>query len=515
MPKSGRIILCVALLCAALLAANACRVLPTPPLAQPTPTSAPTTTPTPLPPPAWQSLDYYRPAMLASAVDDLTLLQSPSYYHIEAYVDIAGQPPRVYAIQDVHYANHSGTALGSIYFRLWPNRASYDSVLTFEQVTVDGQVVELQHGAEGTAVGLVLSEPLPSGQAVDIHVEYDVTVPVGDAPGYGTLEYQDGILVLSDFFPIIAVYGDGTWSLDLVPDYGDPLYAESSLFSVELTVPSELVVVTTGSTVEKRQNADGTVTWVSVSGPTRTFMVAISERFQSSSLAVGFVRVNSYYLPEHQKAGEEALGYARDALRAYQQAFALYPFAEFDVVEAALIGGAMEYPGLIVISREHYEVGGEYLEFLIAHEVAHQWWYNVVGNDQINVPWLDESLTNFSTYYYYLNAYGQDRAELALQNYVARSYEQLKRAGKDGVVNQPVAAFEPGEYGPIVYGKGALFFHALRQELGDETMLQVLQAYYEDRMYRLATPDDLLRVAEQVSGRDLADLYEEWILTAQ
>jgi hypothetical protein len=503
-------------LCAALLAlVNACRVLPTPAPAQPTPSPTPTATLTPPPPPAWQSLDYYRPAMLASSVDDLTLVSSPTLYHIEAYVDIAGQPPRVYAIQDVHYTNRSGVPLDSVYFRLWPNRASYGSTLTFEVVAVDGQEVELDYQTERTAVGLRLAEPLQPGQFMDMHMEYDVTVPLGDAPGYGTFEYQDGILVLSDFFPIAAVYENGAWSLDVVPDFGDPVFAESSLFAVEVTVPSPLVVVTTGSTVDRRQNADGTVTWISVSGPARTFMVAMSERYQSSSLVVGYVRVNSYYLLEHQRAGEEALGYARDALRAYQQSFAPYPFAEFDVVEAALIGGAMEYPGLILISRAHYEAGGQYLEFLVAHEVAHQWWYNVVGNDQINVPWLDESLTNFSTFYYYESTYGRDRAELALQTYVARSYEQLKKSGRDGVVNQPVKAFEPSEYGPLVYGKGALFFHALREEIGDETMLKVLQAYYQDRKYKLATPDDLMRVAEQVSGRDLDALYEEWILSAQ
>ena len=502
------------LACAALLTlVSACRSRPAPTLASPTPTS--TVTPTPPPPPAWQTPDYYRPAMLASSVDDLTLVLSPTFYHIESYVDIAGQPPRVYAIQDVHYTNRSGSPLDSVYFRLWPNKASFGSTLTFEEVGVDGQEVELDYQAERTAVGLRLPQPLPAGQAIDIHMEYDVTVPLGDAPGYGTFEYQDGILVLSDFFPIVAVCESGVWSLDLVPDYGDPVYAESSLFAVEVTVPSPMVVVTTGSTVDKRQNADGTVTWVSISGPARSFMVSMSERFQSSSLAVGYVRVNSYYLQEDRQAGEQALGYARDALRAYQQSFAPYPFAEFDVVEASLIGGAMEYPGLIVISREHYKSGGEYLEFLVAHEVAHQWWYNVVGNDQINVPWLDESLTNFSTFYYYESTYGVDRADMALQTYVARSYEQFRNSGRNGVVNRPVEAFEPSEYGPLVYGKGALFFHALRKEIGDETMLEVLQAYYEDRKYKLATPQDLLRVAEQVSGRDLDGLYEEWMLSAQ
>jgi aminopeptidase N len=137
-----------------------------------------------------------------------------------------------------------------------------------------------------------------------------------------------------------------------------------------------------------------------------------------------------------------------------------------------------------------------------------------VGNDQVNLPWLDESLTNFSIVYYYEYAYGHGRADLAFQTFVARRYEQFKAQGRDAAVNQPVAAFDPAEYGAIVYGKGAVFFHQLRQALGDDTFREVLRHYYQDRKYKLATAEDFLRVAEQVSGQELNGLYEQWILGA-
>jgi aminopeptidase N len=486
-----------------------CQSLPVP--ASPQPTLTPTDTP--VPPPAWKDLDTYRQAMLAAAADDVTQIEAPTFYYIEAYVDIGGQPPRVYAIQDTHYTNKTDVPLDVIYFRIFPSKPSYGTALTFEEVTLGGEEVELSYEAEGTAVGVVLPIPLPPGQSMDLHMEYDVTVPVENARGYGTFNYQDGVCLLSNIYAMVAAYEDTGWNLSLAPDYGDPVYAETSFFTVELTVPRGVVVVASGSTVARQDNEGGTTTWTCISGPMRDFMVVLSDRFELSSSAVGHIWLNSYYLPGHKQAAEQVLTYARDCLRAYQQNFGPYPFAEFDVVEAPISGGGMEYPGLVIVGTQLYADGGEHFEFVVAHEVAHQWWYSLVGNDQVNVPWLDESLANFSTVYYYEHAYGRARADLAFQSFVESRYQRAKDEGRDGIVYQPVEAFHPQDYGPIVYGKGAVFFYELREKLGDAVLLEVLQAYLEDRKYKLATPDDLLRVAEQISGQELDDFYEQWILS--
>ena len=67
----------------------------------------------------------------------------------------------------------------------------------------------------------------------------------------------------------------------------------------------------------------------------------------------------------------------------------------------------------------------------------------------------------------------------------------------------------------IVYAKAALFFDALQRELGNETFQSVLQHYLDLYRWKIATPEDLMQVAESVSGRDLDDLYNRWILSKQ
>ena len=453
--------------------------------------------------------------MLSASADDVTLIEHPTLYHIQARLDRSQDNPQIHAIQDTRYTNPTGAALDSVYFRLFPNKPSYGSELTFHKITIDGTEPNLDYQAERTAVGLALSRPLQAGQAVEVHMEYDVTVPRDNARGYGTFNYQDGILLLSNFYAMAAVYDANGWNLSLAPDYGDPTYSETGLYTLEFTAPQQDSVITSGSTIGRRDNGDGTVTWRCVSGPMRDMIVVVSERLASSSTAVGFTRVNSYYLPEHRETGEAVLSYARDGLRAYQQSFGSYPFAELDVVEAPISAGGMEYPGLVMVAESQYQAGGDYLEFVAVHEVAHQWWYSLVGNDQVNEPWLDESLANFSVVYYYEYVYDRTRAELVFKNYVRSRYQKALDLGHDNVVSQPVAAFSPEDYGYIVYGKGAVFFYELRQKLGDERMLAFLRAYLKDREYKLSTPDDLLRVAQESTGEELVSFYEGWILTAK
>jgi aminopeptidase N len=502
---------CRHLLLALLFLSVGCQVLPAPAAPIPTPTPAPTLTPVPLP--TWQEPNTYREALLATSASDVTQIEAPTFYYIYAHLDIGGQPPRIYAIQEISYTNRVDAQLDVIYFRIWPNKPSYGSALTFQQVSVGGSQVELDYQVDGTAVGILLPSPLPPGQSVNVRMEYDVTVPTDNMRGYGTFNYQDSIFLLSNFFPMAAVYEDAGWNLSLAPDYGDPVYAETSFFTVELTVPQGMAVVTSGSTVERVDNEGGSTTWRCISGPMRDFMIVVGDRFESSTSSVGHIQVNSYYLPEHEQAGEDILNYARDCLRAYQQNFGPYPFAELDVVESPIYAGGMEYPGLILLADQQYAHSGEYLEFLVAHEVAHQWWYSLVGNDQVNVPWLDESLANYSIVYYYEHTYNRARADLAFENFVQRRYQRVKDEGRDGVVHQPVAAFSPGDYGAIVYGKGAVFFSQLREKLGDDVLLAILRAYLQDRKYKLATPDDLMEIAEQVSGQELDDFYSKWILS--
>ena len=78
---------------------------------------------------------------------------------------------------------------------------------------------------------------------------------------------------------------------------------------------------------------------------------------------------------------------------------------------------------------------------------------------------------------------------------------------------QPTAAFDRSAYGPIVYGKGPLFFDAVRQAAGDQRFLAWLRAYFNRSRYGIARGDDLLRAADETGiGPAVRQAYQEWML---
>jgi len=172
----------------------------------------------------------------------------------------------------------------------------------------------------------------------------------------------------------------------------------------------------------------------------------------------------------------------------------------------------VEYPGLIMIGADLY-TGDSVLDVLpvaVAHEVAHQWWYGVVGNDVLQSPWQDEGLTTFSSTLYFEE--NVPPFYEGLLNYYRQRLEDYLAAEGDEPIAQPVGAFRGrgSAYGAIVYTKGALFFEELRHEIGDDAFFGALQAYYADNAYRLTDPPELLNAFEATCACDLEAFYEEW-----
>jgi hypothetical protein len=134
-----------------------------------------------------------------------------------------------------------------------------------------------------------------------------------------------------------------------------------------------------------------------------------------------------------------------------------------------------------------------------------------VGNDQIDDPWLDEALTQYSTMLYYEKAYGKQRADGILYGVFVETYEGLKRMGRDIPAGLPANAYPPDLYWDIVCDKGALYFHELRERVGDEAFFNILQTYYVRHRYQIAPPDSFLDTVEEITGDPHLGLYDAWM----
>jgi hypothetical protein len=501
-------LLAFALVCVACTAAPASSIGSTP-AATPAPTLPPTAT---VPPPI--DLSPYRAAMKPEFAAEVDRFAAAPQYEIDltAAPDLSSYA----ATQQVRYTNAETASLKEIYFTLFPNLSSYGGKLKVESVKVNGEPVTPQFKPGNILMKIDLPTPLQPGEAVDLELEYSAQVPVLNVEhGYNQFGLHDGILTLPNFYPQIPAYDDEGWNISLGPGYGDAVFSDTALYRVDITAPSDQVVATSGSCTlaEAADPSPGSQTWHCVSGPMRDFMIAMSPDYQVKSATIDGVKVNSYFRKQFAGEGARGLQVVSDALKAYSQRIGAYPFAELDLIATPTTAGGIEYPGLIVVAEGLSKDNSDFYEGATAHEAAHQWWYSLVGNDQVDEPWLDEALTQFTAALYYRDVYGLQ----GLRGYVGSledRFDRVKGTAQDKRSDRPVADYSPREYGAIVYGKAALFFNALYNEIGDEKFNQLLQDYFKAYRYQVAYPQDFLKVAEDYVGQArLDELLKEWITT--
>ncbi|MCH5139131.1 M1 family peptidase, partial [Clostridiaceae bacterium UIB06] len=240
--------------------------------------------------------------------------------------------------------------------------------------------------------------------------------------------------------------------------------------------------------------------------------------------------VNSYYLSKDEKSdsktsgGEKVLDSAVGAVKFFSQQFGKYPYDNLNMVETYLSGGAMEYPQLVQMpkyadnrddSNTSYDDmdGGFESSFILeaaVHEVGHQWWYVTVGDNEFKESFLDESITAFSTAYYFEKTCGE-YSENGIVSSLRRMVSRKDESTSDGTITTPsinssVDKFKNmGDYGRVIYGNGALLFEDLRKKVGEDKFLDIMQTYFKQYKFKNASISGFLDIVEQKAGKSVRD----------
>ena len=251
-------------------------------------------------------------------------------------------------------------------------------------------------------------------------------------------------------------------------------------------------------------------------GPARDFYLAAGE-FVAVSQTVGETTINSYAPAELADGAALALDVAAATLAINEARLSPFPYTELDIVTTPTDALGIEYPGLIVGTLRMYDIAAEtragvpmsdILESTTAHEVVHQWFYNLVGNDQLDEPWLDESMTGYHTYRYYVDRYGQSAGDAYFANFAGR-WESVDRA--EIPIGLPVAAYQGAEYGAIVYGRGPFFLRELEETLGRETFDAFMRDYAATYRWGISDTMAFRALAETHCNCDLEQLFTDWV----
>nr|WGC84436.1 Orf+2 [Streptomyces sp.] len=387
--------------------------------------------------------------------------------------------------ESVSFTNTSSDPLNEVYLRLWDNAHGTCSAMPIKVSNVTGGTAAAPT-VNCTALKITLPQPLAQGQRASVGFDLGITVPVG-ADRFG----RDGKFnFLGNALPVLAVKDDSGWHLDPYTNNGESFYSLASDFTVTLDHPSNLSVPATGTSVDTPGSAGRTVTKATAS-KVRDFAWAAGPFTKISGTSAAGVKVNVYSVSGiSSSSAQSMLNTSTSAVDAHAQRFGAYPYQELDaVLDNNFWFGGMEYPGFVLdlVSTT-----------ALTHEIGHQWFYGIVGDDEYNSPWLDESFTDYAT-------------DLALGKTGSGCWNNVSWASPDEKITNSMAYWDAhsSRYSTVVYGYGKCTLHDLRRVVGDSAMTKLLRDYAQGHWYGVSTTADFKAAAQATTGTDLTSFWQQ------
>ncbi len=394
------------------------------------------------------------------------------------------------------------------------------SPLTVESVTVDGKPAAYAYTRTDRSTGeltITPSAPLVADTAFVVEVSYsgkpgrsvDNTFNMGFSTGWQ--HTPDGIFAASE------PGGSSTW----YPVNDHP--SDKATYTFRLTVPPGYTAVANGVLEEMTASDDGdTFVW-EMRQPMASYLstIGIGDFARQEDVSPDGVPIRNYFPSEDLARGARAFRNQGAMIDLFTDLFGDYPFEEYGVMVVDVpLGFALETQTISLFGSTALG-GGIGADNVIAHELAHQWFGNMVSPARWQDIWLNEG---FATYASWLWA-EHDQGEDALTSIVTDTYDflsgnQMIEAGssQESVRRRLTVFATPGNPGEMrlfdtagVYYRGALVLHALRLEVGDEAFFATLRAYLERHAYANATVEDFIATAEEVSGQSLEMFFQGWL----
>jgi len=354
-----------------------------------------------------------------------------------------------------------------------------------------------------TVMHIELPQSWDPGASLFLDFTYTLNLP-RSASRFGE---SGGIWAIGNGFLIPAVYEDGTYREDPYFPIGDPFLSECMNYTVIVQVPGGYTCA--GSAWPTVEEKEAGLRYTFDAFCIRDFALCIAKGYQQAQTLESGVLITVYAMSG--SAAEEALHYASQALACYNDIYGPYPYPAITLAQVNFPFGGMEYPSLVMLSDIYLNKGGQDLEFLVAHETAHQWWYAVVGNDQVQQAWQDEALCEYSLLRYVDRIYGrQARKDLQYTRIETAMRVTIPKGITPG---SPLSLFsDMNEYSLVVYRRGAALLCAL-EEASANRLDDFLKAYYDTYAFKHATRQDFETLLAQVSGRDWTVLIADYLDT--
>jgi aminopeptidase N len=313
--------------------------------------------------------------------------------------------------------------------------------------------------------------------------------------------------------PIIWSLDEPVWARNWFPCYDLP--SDKATAEMRITVPEDMIVASNGTLISTTANSDNTKTYVwQESYPISTYLISVAatnyETFSDSySSGTETMGVFYYVYPEHLSQAKEDFSVTVDMIEFYSDVFGEYPFLGEKYGMAAIPGSAsMEHQTCTSYSSRRI-TGTHQYDWLIAHELAHQWWGDLVGPSEWADIWLNEGFATYSDALWQEDVYGIEGLKSRMADF--KNIYLTRHEGTDHPIYDPPLGHL---FCVIEYQKAAWVLHMLRFVVGDDNFWKILKKYTQDYAYAIATTEDFQNACEQVYGAGLEWFFGQWIYQA-
>ncbi|MFE8695705.1 ABC transporter permease subunit [Cytobacillus sp. FJAT-53684] len=395
-------------------------------------------------------------------------------------------------VANIQVKNKSDDEWDELVFYFIPNvfkeGHSFESVKGHSEVEMKGIEIngeKAEYSLEKDTLKITLPANMKKKTKHQVKIAYQFTPP---EQGVRFSKEKDNYY-LAQWYPMVATYQDGKWNKEDYSDGAETYHTDFSNYKIGYKIPEGYSFVSTAESDAELGKHEGNVKIKKV----RDFFIAVVKDMETNeTTANDGVKIRLFSTKDHDKNVEDTLELAKDALTFYQEKIGEYPYKQLDIILDN--GPFMEYPGIVTINP--YIQDTNFYRNAIVHEIAHQYFYGIVGNDQYNQAWVDEGITEFATSMYFYVGKGQ--AEGQAFGMPKRRMEMAKEAGLGRQYsNVPIHELKGTAF---IYGQPAVELlkmmkdkYRLKGENVKAVGMQYLSDYYHHFQYKEVDTEEFIR----------------------
>jgi aminopeptidase N len=386
----------------------------------------------------------------------------------------------------------------------------------------DGKAYIYQY--DGVSLNIDLGKEIKSSEKIQVRIHYTAKPDENQASGSDAITSDKGLFFIDpdesdpDLPTQIWTQGETENNSRWFPTFDKP----TERFSQEiiLTVDKKFSTLSNGKKISSKLNTDGTRTdhWKQDREHTPYLaMIAIGE-FDEETDTWNSIPLHYYVDKGFGRHAKKIFNHTPEMLSFFTEKLKYpYPWDKYSqVVVREFVSGAMENTGAVVfgdfVQKTDRELIDNDNDYIVAHEMMHHWFGNLVTCEDWSNLTLNEGFANYAEYLWFEHKYGKERAEYHRMNEMNGYYGQVMSGGAHPLVDYYYQDKE-NMFDAHSYNKGGLVLHMLRNYLGDDVFFASLNYYLKKNENTAVEVDELRMAFEDVSGEDLNWFFDQWFLS--